>query len=197
MSVQKDDVRPAVGSVHAYPRGRCWHSVTSLPSPEGDIVVLRVAGEIDVATVAFLQRSLSSVFSRGPAHLVADLAGVTFCCARGLAVIVETAGDAAARGIGYAVSGAAPQADRIWALLWPADQVPTRYPTARDGVLAAMTRQAGIHDRLTERVQAGDTAAHRTLARRRRTAMYRRALEALDASENVAPRLRAALAVFP
>lgn len=145
MSVQQDGIRAptrrarAVACPAGEPDGGCRFTVTVLPSAEGNIVVLRVTGEIDLCTAGLLEIAVRNVVSQRPEHLIVDLAGVRFCGARGLAVLVDAAAD---HGVRYALSGASPQAERIWTSLWPADLLPIRYPTARVGILAAMAGQA-------------------------------------------------------
>jgi hypothetical protein len=57
-----------------------WCSCTakSLRCSAGEITVLRVEGEVDLCTLPNLQVALDGSFERRPAHLVVDLAGVTF-----------------------------------------------------------------------------------------------------------------------
>lgn len=234
MSVQRDDIgaaavcrarrsAAAVTDAPGDPDIGCRCSLTALPSPAGNIVVLRVTGEVDLATVGLVQTALNSALSVRQDTLVVDLTGVTFCSARGLDVLIEAVAIAADLGICYVISGASAQAQRIWTLLWPADRLPDRYPTARLAVLAALTRRTAHRDRirpssrvlpvpdsppapdtdqqLTERARAGDAGAHRTLVRRHRARMYRTALHTLGASDDpddgtddIASRLHTALA---
>ena len=51
--------------------------------PGGDIVVLRVVGEIDLLSLHILRDALSAAADRHPADLIVDLAGVAFCCCMG------------------------------------------------------------------------------------------------------------------
>ena len=127
MSVQQDDVRterlrsaepapsgvPAPSDVGApiAPENICWCAVTTLPTPVGHIVVLRVAGEIDLFTVAIMQTALTAVLVERPEHVIVDLAGVRFCSGRGLAALINTA---ATCGVGFALSGASSQIERVW-----------------------------------------------------------------------------------
>jgi anti-anti-sigma factor len=87
------------------------------PGPGGDIVVLRVAGEIDMRTLPILRDALSAAADRHPADLVVDLAGVTFSCVRGFALLAEAARTAQIRETGFALSGLAPHLNRIATLL--------------------------------------------------------------------------------
>lgn len=186
----------------------CRCSLTALPSPVGDIVVLHVAGELDMATVEVVRTALDSALSVRQDTLVVDLTGVTFCGSRGLDVLIQALDVATDRGIRYVISGASAQARRLWTLVWPADRQPDQHPTVRLAVLAAMTRQTARRDRvrpsargrllpvpdappepdtdrrLTERARAGDTEAYRALVCRHRRRMYRSALHTLGASDD-------------
>lgn len=87
------------------------------PGPGGDIVVVRVAGEIDLFSLHVLRDALSAVTERHPADLVVDMAGVAFCCVRGFAVLAEAARTAQIREIGFALCGLASHLDRVATLL--------------------------------------------------------------------------------
>lgn len=126
----------------------CSCTATSLISPAGEIIVLRVSGEVDWCSRAVLLDALSDCFARRPCDLLVDLAGMTFCGVPGLTVLVQAGRTAAGCGTGYAVSAASGQVDRVWALLWPEGELPTRHRTAAAGVVAAMLRQAQQRDRV-------------------------------------------------
>jgi anti-sigma B factor antagonist len=150
MSVLQDDIRSeqrrrlAAPFVHEVQRARvdaaalCSCTATSVPSRAGEILVLRVAGEVDLLTITVLQGALTSGLARGPCHLLVDLAELTFCSVRGLSLLVEAGRTAAGQGTGYSVTAASRQANRAWTVLWPAGELPTRYPTAAAGVAAAV-----------------------------------------------------------
>jgi anti-anti-sigma factor len=87
------------------------------PGPGGDIVVVRVAGEIDMLSLPVLRQALSAAVDRNPADLVVDLAGVTFCCAHGFAVLAGVARIAQNRNTAFALSGLAPRLNRVATLL--------------------------------------------------------------------------------
>jgi anti-sigma B factor antagonist len=53
-----------------------------------DEVVLHLAGEIDVLTVANLSAIVNETLSDPPARIVLDMAGVTFCDSQGLGTLV-------------------------------------------------------------------------------------------------------------
>jgi hypothetical protein len=152
VSVLQDDIRSerrrglAASRVHEIQRTQidaaalCSCTATSIPAPAGEVLVLQVAGEVDLLTIAILQGALTSALARGPCHLLVDLAELTFCCVRGLSLLVEAGRTAAGHGTGYSVTAASRQANRAWTVLWPAGELPTRYPTAAAGVAAAMAR---------------------------------------------------------
>lgn len=100
--------------------------------------MLRVAGDVDLLTIAVLQGALASGLARGPRHLLVDLAELAFCSVRGLSLLVQAGRTAAGQGTGYSVTAASRQANRAWTVLWPAGELPTQYPTAAAGVAAAM-----------------------------------------------------------
>jgi anti-anti-sigma factor len=116
----------------------CSCSATSIPAPAGEVLVLRVAGEVDLLTIEVLQGALTSSLARGPCHLLVDLAELTFCSVRGMGLLVQAGRTAAGQGTGYSVTAASYQVNRAWTLLWPVSELPTRYPTAAAGVAFAM-----------------------------------------------------------
>ncbi|MHA6623149.1 STAS domain-containing protein [Pseudonocardia sp. DLS-67] len=87
--------------------------------PAGNIVVLRLAGEIDLLTIPTVRAALVEAVAQRPADLVIDLAAVSFCCVRGFALLAATAHDAQSSGICCAVSGMRPHLDRVASMLWP------------------------------------------------------------------------------
>jgi anti-anti-sigma factor len=56
----------------------------------GDPPVLQVEGEIDMSTAEDLRSALEKAFAANPT-VVVDMAGVTFCDAAGLRVVLEAA----------------------------------------------------------------------------------------------------------
>ena len=126
------DVSPAV---------LCSCTAVSRSSPAGEVIVVQVAGEVDLFTVAVLRDALADSLARGPCELVVDLAAMTFCDLRGLRLLVETGATAAGSGIGYAVAGVPAQTGKVWLLLWPPAELPMQFPLAAEAVLAAMAHQ--------------------------------------------------------
>jgi hypothetical protein len=53
--------------------------------------VLRVTGEVDLCTLPAVQAALGQGLAARPAHLLVDLTAMTFCCARGLDLLTQTA----------------------------------------------------------------------------------------------------------
>jgi len=96
----------------------CWCTTESWACPTGEIVVLRVHGEIDLRTRPTVQAALTAALSRRPHHLVVDVADVTFCCVRGFALLADTGTTAAAHGTGYAICGLSPRLERYATMLW-------------------------------------------------------------------------------
>jgi anti-anti-sigma factor len=121
----------------------CSCSVTSLPSPTGEVVVLRVAGEVDLHSLPVLRAALAEVFERRSDHVVVDLVELGFCSVGGLALLAGAAATATAQGTEYGIGAASRSANRLWALGWTAAELPIRFPTAAAGVLAALAHQAG------------------------------------------------------
>ncbi|HVE97183.1 MAG TPA: STAS domain-containing protein [Pseudonocardiaceae bacterium] len=107
----------------------------SLPCSAGEIIVLRVEGEVDLCTLSILQAALDYGLDQQPAHLVVDLARMTFCSARGLDLLTRTGRTTAGKATGYAVSGVPPQIDRVWTLVWDGD-LPVRYHSTAAAVTA-------------------------------------------------------------
>jgi anti-anti-sigma factor len=150
MSVLQDDIRserrrgPPASRVHEIQRAQvdaaalCSCTATSIPAPAGEVLVLRVAGEVDLLTIEVLQGALTSGLARGPCHLLVDLAELRFCSVRGVSLLVQAGHTAAGQGTGYSVTAASRQINRAWTVLWSVSELPIQYPTAPAGVAAAM-----------------------------------------------------------
>ena len=108
------------------PPAWCCYNAKSLRCSAGEITVLRVEGEVDLYTLPTLPVALDNSLKRRPAHLVVDLAQVTFCSVRGLDLLTRAGHTAAEEQTGYAVSGVLPHLDRVWSLGWD-DDLPVRY----------------------------------------------------------------------
>jgi anti-sigma B factor antagonist len=67
-------------------------------------VVVRVAGDVDLASEEDFAEALSSGLSREPAVLVVDLSGVTFFGSAGLHLLLEANQDAAKRACSFRIA---------------------------------------------------------------------------------------------
>jgi anti-anti-sigma factor len=134
--------QPATDTPGPSPRCRC--STATLSSSAGDIVVLRVAGEVDLDSFAGLDAALDDVLDRRPDHLIVDLTGLVFCSFQGLAAITRTAKAAAANGTRYSMSGASLLIARLWPNYWPNGDAPPIHPTTAAAMLSAIVLQAEL-----------------------------------------------------
>lgn len=64
-------------------------SLTVSTEQKQHVVVIAVAGELDMATAPYLQQQVDDALEQGLHHLVFDLAGVPFCDSTGLSVFVR------------------------------------------------------------------------------------------------------------
>jgi anti-sigma B factor antagonist len=64
-------------------------SLTVGTEQRGDVVVVVVAGELDMATAPQLQDQITDLLDNGRSRLVFDLADVSFCDSTGLSVFVR------------------------------------------------------------------------------------------------------------
>ncbi|RKR89659.1 anti-anti-sigma factor [Micromonospora pisi] len=64
-------------------------SLTVHTEQRGDVVVVAVAGELDMATAPQLQDEITDLLDRGKPRLVFNLAELTFCDSTGLSVFVR------------------------------------------------------------------------------------------------------------
>lgn len=103
----------------------------SLRCSAGEIIVLQVKGEVDLGTLPILRVALGDSLDHHPAHLIVDLAGMTFCSAGGLDLLTQTRHTTADTATSYAVSNVPSQIDRIWTLIWDGD-LPIRHRSGHD-----------------------------------------------------------------
>lgn len=134
ISDERDQNRP-VAAASIPDRAACFCELANEPGPAGEIVVLRVAGEIDMLTLPILRDALTGAADQHPADVVIDLAGVGFCCIRGFALLDAAARTGQTRGVGYAFSGLTGHLDRVADLLWR-DQCCIRYRSVAAAVNA-------------------------------------------------------------
>jgi anti-anti-sigma factor len=69
--------------------GRSRMSLTVSTEQRPPVVVISVAGELDMATAPQLQTQITELLEQGHARLVFDLAEVSFCDSTGLSVFVR------------------------------------------------------------------------------------------------------------
>jgi anti-anti-sigma factor len=105
------------------PADGCSFSCTteSVLCAAGEIIGQRVVGEVDLCTLPILQAVLGDSLDHHPAHLLVDLARMTFCSAQGLDLLTQTGHTTAGQATSFAVCGVSPQLDRIWSLVWEGD----------------------------------------------------------------------------
>ena len=84
-------------------------SVLSRPA----CTIVRLEGELDIATVPALRVRLLGVLSPGVRLLIIDLSGVSFCDVAGLAVLIGTQRRATARGIVVRLAAPGPQLAKL------------------------------------------------------------------------------------
>jgi anti-sigma B factor antagonist len=110
-------------------------SLTVQTEQRGEVVVVSVAGELDMATAPQLQDHITDLLDKGRSHIVFDLANVSFCDSTGLSVFVraKNGSDEA----GGAVRLAAPQRGvlRILEVSGLVEVLQT-YPTVDEAVAA-------------------------------------------------------------
>lgn len=140
-TAEPEEFTPLDVGAHQADAAACSCTTESLSSPAGELIVLRVAGEVDLLTIPVLQSALDYHLDRHPAHLVVDLARLQFCSAGGMGMLVRADGTAAERGIGYAISGMPPQLNRISAELWQGE-LPARYPSTAAAVTVIRAHHA-------------------------------------------------------
>lgn len=110
-------------------------STESLPDPDagGEIIVLRVVGEVDLAIVSILRAALGEGLQAHPVPLLVDLTRMVFGSARSLDLLTQSGHPAAGHATSFAVSGVSSQLDRVWSLVGEGD-LPIRRCTAAAGM---------------------------------------------------------------
>lgn len=133
--------RPLTVTSHPLdPATACSCDIQVETGPTGSILVVHVAGEVDMITIPLVQATLAAALDRAPRDLVIDLAGTGFCCIRGFELLADTAHTAARAGISFALSGLSPHLARVIALLWPNEHF-VRYRSVAAAVTAIRVDQ--------------------------------------------------------
>ena len=78
-----------------------WSVNGTTAGPDDRTQILRVRGELDLATADSLYRRGRTAIGRHPRLLLLDLTGLSFCDASGLSAFVRIANEADAAGCGY------------------------------------------------------------------------------------------------
>ena len=108
-------------------------TVTALASSARGVVVLRVVGEVDLATLGHLREHLHKYLSSDDRGLVLDCTEVSFLAACGISLLVEIAERARAQGMALRLVAQTPLVLRaLQAAL--ADQLIPRAPTVAEAV---------------------------------------------------------------
>lgn len=132
---------PGAARLHAVPAppaaepASCSCTREFLTAPDGQVVVLRMAGEIDLAAEPLLHTALGREWPYRFAYLIVDLTDVSFCGCSGFASLADAALRAEVAGTGMAVSGLSPHLTRHADLIW-IDGLPVRYPSVAHAVMA-------------------------------------------------------------
>lgn len=132
----------------------CSCSAISMQWPPGELIILRVSGEVDLSTLPVLEGALADVLRRRPRCLIVDLSKLTFCSVRGLTVLSRAGLAAVGQGVEYAVCEVSRHLNRVWMTMPPGDYLPVRHPTVAIGVITAMVhgdRSAARHAPLEPR----------------------------------------------
>jgi anti-anti-sigma regulatory factor len=119
----------------------CW-SLRIEAGPVGNIVVVRVAADIDMLTLPLVWCAVITALDNHPADLVLDISGVGFCGVRGFALLAAMCRVTAAGGIGYAISGLGRHHERGASLSCPPGQQIGRARSATAAVTAIREDQA-------------------------------------------------------
>lgn len=124
---------------------RCACTIRPRAGPDGPVIVLTVAGEIDLLTYPVLHAALHTALFETvdtPHHdVVVDLAAVTFCCVRGYVLLTDFAEVAAGTGAGYALTSLPSHLRRIAKILRPDLDRLLPYPAAAAAVIALRAAQ--------------------------------------------------------
>jgi anti-sigma B factor antagonist len=75
---------------------------------KGDLTVIEVVGELDVATATELSEYLRGVMKKFPKKLVLDLSGVRFMASSGLAMLISTLKRSKESRISFGICGLTP-----------------------------------------------------------------------------------------
>ena len=128
MSVPPHQVEQLTGSVRA----------------SDGVVVVALAGEIDLATVPFFRTLMDQAFAVGVSRVVVDLAEVDFCDAQGLTVLVTAQDRLRAAGGRLSVHSVSPRLYRVFQASGLAEVLHVERPPASSALIGGLLRTAGV-----------------------------------------------------
>lgn len=108
--------------------------ISTSVSHEGEIAVLTVGGDVDLATVPDFQAAIAEALTQEPTALVVDLSGVDFLASAGLQTLVATH-ESVSRNARFAVVANGPATSRPIQLTG-LDQIFSLYPTLAEAIAA-------------------------------------------------------------
>jgi anti-sigma B factor antagonist len=108
-------------------------TVTALSSSVERVLVLRLVGEVDLATVGRLREQLHHHVPSAHRGVVLDCTGVSFLTACGIGLLVETAERARAEGMALRLVAQSRLVQRALKVTW-ADQLVSRASTVAEAV---------------------------------------------------------------
>ena len=98
-------------------------------TPEGDQVVVRPRGELDMATIGEVEQELRQQRRSGFRTLVLDLSGLTFMDSTGLHLVMRWTNESAQDGFAFEVEPGPPAVMRVFALAEMTHGLPFRRPS--------------------------------------------------------------------
>jgi anti-sigma B factor antagonist len=99
--------------------------VVSTAGEAGEVGVVRLSGELDLATSDTLRQSLDALRDEGRGNVVLDLSGVTFCDSTGLGTVATHARWVMDIGCALVVCGLRPDVEAVFAISGLSAVLPT------------------------------------------------------------------------
>ena len=110
----------------------------------GDVILMTVAGRVDLETAASFEESLQAAISKAAAGVVVDLSGVEYISSIGLRALMIGANESETGGKGFAVVALQPMVREVLQIAG-LDKVIRTFDMP-DAALKAITEQAATHD---------------------------------------------------
>jgi anti-anti-sigma factor len=111
------------------------------PGAPGGHAVVALTGELDLLDAAAVAAALKALAARHP-RIIADLAGLEFIDASGIAALSRGRRHARTAGGDLLLAAPQPRVRRILAILWEADGLPVHASVAQAAASAAARRPA-------------------------------------------------------